>query len=86
MNLNQLEILHLLQETDCNLTKAAEKIRVVQSAVSRRLMMLEEEIGTPLFERHGQAFIRPNALVRAYFGGSRIRQPSEAQYPANRGR
>lgn len=62
MNLNQLEILHLLQETDYNLTKTAEKMHVVQSAVSRQLMMLEEEIGTPLFERHGKRLLGPTRL------------------------
>lgn len=62
MNLNQLEILHLLQETNYNLTKTAEKMHVVQSAVSRQLMMLEEEIGTPLFMRHGKRLLGPTRL------------------------
>jgi DNA-binding transcriptional LysR family regulator len=62
MNLNQLEILHLLQETDYNLTKTAKKMHVVQSAVSRQLMMLEEEIGAPLFERHGKRLLGPTPL------------------------
>jgi LysR family transcriptional regulator, cys regulon transcriptional activator len=62
MNLNQLEILHLLQETEYNLTKTAAKIHVVQSAVSRQLMILEEEIGTPLFERHGKHLLGPTPL------------------------
>lgn len=57
MNLIQLEILHHLQETNYNLTKTAEKMNVVQSAVSRQLIMLEEEIGTPLFERHGKRLL-----------------------------
>lgn len=62
MNLNQLEILHLLQETNYNLTKAADKMHVVQSAVSRQLLMLEDEIGSPLFERHGKRLIGPTPL------------------------
>lgn len=62
MNLNQLEILHLLQETGYNLTKAAEKMNIVQSAVSRQLLMLEDEIGTPLFERHGKRLLGPTPL------------------------
>ena len=66
MNLNQLEILHLLQETGYNLTKAAEKMNIVQSAVSRQLLMLEDEIGSPLFERHGKRLLGPTPL------GSRI--------------
>ena len=62
MNLNQLEILHLLQETGYNLTKVAEKMNIVQSAVSRQLIMLEDEIGTPLFERHGKRLLGPTPL------------------------
>jgi DNA-binding transcriptional LysR family regulator len=62
MNLNQLEILHLLQETGYNLTKVAEKMNIVQSAVSRQLIMLEDEIGTPLFERHGKRLLGPTLL------------------------
>jgi DNA-binding transcriptional LysR family regulator len=62
MNLNQLEILHLLQETGYNLTKVADKMNIVQSAVSRQLIMLEDEIGTPLFERHGKRLLGPTPL------------------------
>jgi DNA-binding transcriptional LysR family regulator len=62
MNLNQLEILHLLQETGYNLTKTADKMNVVQSAVSRQLLMLEDEIGSPLFERHGKRLLGPTTL------------------------
>lgn len=62
MNLNQLEILRLLQETGYNLSKVAAKMNVVQSAVSRQLIMLEDEIGTPLFERHGKRLLGPTPL------------------------
>lgn len=57
MNLNQLELLRILQETDFNLSKAAEKMHVVQSAVSRQLQLLETELGSPLFERHGKRLL-----------------------------
>jgi DNA-binding transcriptional LysR family regulator len=62
MNLNQLEIFHLLQETGYNLTKVAKQINVVQSAVSRQLLTLEEEIGSPLLERHGKRLLGPTPL------------------------
>ena len=62
MNLNQLEILHFLQETNYNLTKVAEKMNIVQSAVSRQLLLLEDEMGAPLFERHGKRLIGPTVL------------------------
>lgn len=54
MNLNQLELLRTLQETDCNLSKAAERMHVVQSAVSRQLQLFEAELGSPLFVRQGK--------------------------------
>ncbi|MBS3953035.1 MAG: LysR family transcriptional regulator [Methylomicrobium sp.] len=62
MNISQLEILRLLQETDYNVTKTAEKMHVVQSAVSRQLILLEEELGAPLFERHGKRLHGPTPL------------------------
>jgi len=57
MNLNQLELLRALQETQFNLSKAADKMHVVQSAVSRQLQLLETELGSPLFERHGKRLL-----------------------------
>jgi len=57
MNLNQLELLRALQDTQFNLSKAAEKMHVVQSAVSRQLQLLENELGSPLFERHGKRLL-----------------------------
>jgi len=49
MNLNQIELLRILQETNFSLSKAADRINVVQSAVSRQLHLFEEELGSPLF-------------------------------------
>lgn len=57
MNMNQLELLRVLQETQFNLSKAAERMHVVQSAVSRQLQLLETELGSPLFERHGKRLL-----------------------------
>lgn len=57
MNLSQIELLRVLQETQLNLSKAAEKMHVVQSAVSRQLQLFEEELGSPLFERKGKKLI-----------------------------
>ncbi len=57
MNLSQLELLRILQETQFNLSKAADKMHVVQSAVSRQLQLLETELGSPLFERHGKRLL-----------------------------
>ena len=57
MNLSQIELLRVLQETGLNLSKAAEKMHVVQSAVSRQLQLFEEELGSPLFERKGKKLV-----------------------------
>ncbi|GAB6141134.1 HTH-type transcriptional regulator CysB [Methylosoma difficile] len=54
MNLSQIELLRVLHETDFNLSKAAEKMHIVQSAVSRQLQLFENELGSPLFERKGK--------------------------------
>lgn len=57
MNLSQIELLQTLQDTQLNLSKAAEKMHVVQSAVSRQLQLFEQELGAPLFERHGKKLV-----------------------------
>jgi DNA-binding transcriptional LysR family regulator len=62
MNLNQLELLRVLQETNYNLSKAAERMFVVQSAVSRQLQLLESELGAPVFERQGKKLVGLTAL------------------------
>ncbi len=62
MNLSQIELLRVLQETQLNMTKAAEKMHIVQSAVSRQLQLFEEELGSPLFERQGKKLISMTPL------------------------
>lgn len=37
-----------------SLSKAADRLHIVQPALSRQIRMLEEELGAPLFERHGR--------------------------------
>lgn len=54
MNFSQLELLRFLQETDFNLSKAGEKLNIVQSAASRQIQLLEEELGYPLLLRNGK--------------------------------
>ena len=62
MNLSQIELLRILQETNFSLSLAAEKMNIVQSAVSRQLQLFETEIGSPLFERKGKKIIAMNSL------------------------
>jgi DNA-binding transcriptional LysR family regulator len=62
MNLSQIELLRILQENNFSLSKAAEKMHIVQSAVSRQLQLFESELGSPLFERQGKKLIGLTAL------------------------
>jgi LysR family cys regulon transcriptional activator len=62
MNLSQIELLRVLQENDYSLSKAAEKMHIVQSAVSRQLQLFEAELGSPLYERQGKKLIGLTAL------------------------
>jgi DNA-binding transcriptional LysR family regulator len=64
MNLSQIELFRILQENDFSLSKAAEKMHIVQSAVSRQLFLFEEELGSPLFERQGKKLIGLTSLGR----------------------
>jgi len=57
MNLSQIELLRTLHENHYNLSKAAETMHVVQSAVSRQLQLFESELGSPLFERKGKKLV-----------------------------
>jgi len=50
VNLKQLEFAVALAE-EGNFTRAAERCHVVQSALSHQIAALEQELGTPLFER-----------------------------------
>ncbi|WP_066270202.1 LysR substrate-binding domain-containing protein [Hydrogenophaga palleronii] len=42
-------------------TLAAEELHLTQSAVSRQIQLLEESLGTPLFERHHRALVLTDA-------------------------
>ncbi len=62
MNLSQIELLRILQENDFSLSKAAEKMHIVQSAVSRQLQLFEAELGSPVYERQGKRLIGLTSL------------------------
>ena len=53
MDLRQLEILQAIAETG-SFTACGRKLHVSQSAVSRQILLLEEELGEPLFLRVGR--------------------------------
>lgn len=65
MKLTQLRLLKTLLNNGMNVSRAAEQHYVVQSAVSRQLALLEEELGMPLFERKGKRLAAPTPVCQA---------------------
>ncbi len=53
MELLQLKYFYILAQTE-NITKAAQILYVAQPSLSQMLKRLEEELGTPLFDRNGK--------------------------------
>jgi len=53
VDLRQLEILQAIAETG-SFTACGKKLHVSQSAISRQILLLEEELGDPLFLRVGR--------------------------------
>ena len=60
MELQQLRYFKEVAEQE-HITRAAESLSVSQSAVSRAISQLEDEVGVPLFYRRGRAIILSNA-------------------------
>jgi LysR family hydrogen peroxide-inducible transcriptional activator len=60
MDLRQLEILVAIAETG-TFTGAGEKLHVSQSAISRQVLLLEDELREPLFIRQGRGAIPTRA-------------------------
>ena len=57
MELRQLRSLIMLVEHGFSVSRAANQLSLVQSAVSQHISRLEEEIGVQLFLRHGKRLI-----------------------------
>ena len=53
MDLRQLEIIRAIADTG-SFTAAGEKLRVSQSAISRQILLLEDELGEAIFHRIGR--------------------------------
>ena len=58
MEIHSLRIIQVLV-ADPNLTRAADRLHLTQSALSKRVHSIEEELGTQLFERRGPRGLRP---------------------------
>jgi DNA-binding transcriptional LysR family regulator len=53
VDLRQLEVIRAIAETG-SFTAAGEKLHVSQSAISRQVLLLEDELGEPVFHRVGR--------------------------------
>lgn len=62
MKFFQLQLLKTLYYNGLSVSRAADQHFVVQSAVSRQLNLLEEELGMQLFERKGKRLVEPTPL------------------------
>ncbi|MCU7920329.1 MAG: LysR family transcriptional regulator [Candidatus Thiodiazotropha sp. (ex Epidulcina cf. delphinae)] len=71
MELRQLTSLVALAESGFNVTEAAERLCLVQSAVSQHLARLEQELGTRLFVRKGKRLIALTAAGEAVLNYAR---------------
>ena len=63
MEVRQLQIFRILAE-ELNFTRTAEKVNTVQSNVTAQIKSLEEELGTPLFDRLGRRVVLTDAGQR----------------------
>ncbi len=54
MNLQQLRYLREIVRQDFNVSAAAKVLHTVQPGVSSQIRRLEDELGLPIFERHGR--------------------------------
>jgi DNA-binding transcriptional LysR family regulator len=56
MEIKQLQFFVAVAQFE-NITRAAERLNVAQSALSRQIQTLEHELGIALFERHGKRIV-----------------------------
>ena len=81
MDLRQLEILQAIAETG-SFTACGRKLHVSQSAISRQIMLLEEELGEPLFLRVGRKVRMTPAAESLVQLGKRMQHLPEEQRTA----
>ena len=60
MDLSQFRTLIQVAELG-SLSKAADRLRIAQPALSRQIKLLEEELGARLFDRHGRGMVLTDA-------------------------
>ena len=69
MDTKQIEYILKIAEEN-NITKAAEKLFLTQSALNQQLLKLEKELGTPLFHRSRTNW-RPTKAGEVYLQNAR---------------
>ncbi len=69
MDVRLLEYLVIIEE-ERNLSRAAERIHISQSALSQNLFKIETELGAPLFLRERKRWT-PTEVGRSYLAGAR---------------
>ena len=63
INLNLLRSLHVLLE-ECHVSRAAQRLHITQSAVSRQLSQLLDLCGDPLLVRDGNKLVPTNRALQ----------------------
>ena len=53
---DRIRVFHAVAEAG-SFTKAADRLNLSQSAISRQMGALEEDLGTPLFHRHARGLV-----------------------------
>jgi DNA-binding transcriptional LysR family regulator len=71
MDLDRLRVFHAVASAG-SLTHAGEQLGLSQSAVSRQISALEDELKVPLFTRHARGLIRTEQGERLYETTTRI--------------
>ena len=69
MDTKQIEYILKIAEEN-NITKAADKLYITQSALNQQLLKLEKELGTPLFHR-SRVNWRPTEAGEVYLRNAR---------------
>src|ERR1700733_5723605 len=71
MEFGQLRTLICVAELG-SLSKAGDRLRIAQPALSRQVRMLEEELGVALFTRHGRGMVLTEQGREVLAGRSRV--------------
>ena len=75
MDISQLKTLIHVAELG-SLSKASERLNLVQPALSRQIRLLEKELGTYLFDRHGRGMVITEAGREVLEHAARVTPPS----------